>query len=74
MIAKRHIHLTPDVAAQNGLKDKQIVSVRVGGERGLVFDQVVCRVNASFAPAMHIDYDESNAAGLGGEVYGEVLT
>jgi len=71
--AKRHIHLTPDVAQQHGLKDKQIVSVKVGGERGIIFDEVVCRVHANFAPAMHIDYDESNAAGLNGEVYGEVL-
>jgi putative phosphotransacetylase len=72
--AKRHIHLTPDVAEQHGLKDKQIVSVKVGGDRGLIFGEVVCRVHANFSPAMHIDYDESNAAGLSGEVYGEVLS
>jgi len=73
IIAKRHIHLTPAVAEQHGLKDKQIVAVKIGGERGLIFNEVVCRVHANFSPAMHIDYDESNAAGLSGEVYGEVL-
>ena len=72
MVAKRHIHLTPTVAEEHGLKDKQIVSVRLGGERGLVFNEVVCRVRGDFAPAMHIDYDESNAAGLSGEVTGTV--
>lgn len=73
--AKRHIHLTPDSAAEAGLKDKQVVSVKVGtpGERSLTFDDVVVRVNENFAPAMHIDTDESNAAGLGGTVAGQVI-
>lgn len=74
IVAKRHVHLTPQVAEQHGLKDKQIISVKIDGERGLVFNEVVCRVNPSFSPAMHIDYDESNAAGLKGEVFGEVLS
>ncbi len=59
--AKRHIHLTPEDAAKFGVADKQIVRVKVGGERGLIFDEVVCRVNANFATAMHIDVDEANA-------------
>ena len=73
--AKRHIHLTPEAAEQAGLKDKQIVSVKVGtqGQRALTFDDVVVRVSEKFAPAMHIDTDESNAAGLGGTVEGEVI-
>lgn len=62
--AKRHIHLTPEVADEFGLKDKQIVAVKVGtpGERSMTFDDVVVRVNPQYAPAMHIDTDESNAA------------
>lgn len=73
--AKRHIHLTPEAAEQAGLKDKQIVSVKVGtqGQRALTFDDVVVRVSEKFSPAMHIDTDESNAAGLGGTVEGEVI-
>ena len=72
--AKRHIHLTPENAEEFGLKDKQIVSVKVGGNgRMLVFDDVVVRVNKNFAPAMHIDTDESNAAGLAGTVDGEII-
>ena len=60
--AKRHIHLTPDAAAEFGVADKQIVKVKTNGLRPLIFDDVVVRVNASFAPAMHIDTDEANAA------------
>lgn len=72
--AKRHIHLTPKDAEEYGLKDKQIVSVEVGGEgRKLIFGDVVVRVSEKFAPAMHIDTDESNAAGLTGTVDGEII-
>ena len=73
--AKRHIHFTPETAAQAGVKDKQIVSVKVGGEGGrqLVFGDVVVRVSESYAPAMHIDTDEANAAGLGMNAQGEII-
>lgn len=60
--AKRHIHMTPDDAAKIGVTDKQIVKVKVSGERSLVFDNVVVRVNPDFALYMHVDYDEFNAA------------
>ncbi len=60
--AKRHIHLTPESAAEYGVADKQIVKVMTNGARPLVFDDVVVRVSEKFAPAMHIDTDESNAA------------
>ena len=71
--AKRHIHLTPETAAELGLSDKQIVSVKLDTERSLVFGDVVVRVSPKFAPAMHIDTDESNAACAFGEVYGEIV-
>ena len=73
--AKRHIHLDPATAEEFGLKDKQIVSVKVGegSGRATTFGDVVIRVSSSYAPAMHIDTDESNAAGLGGTVDGEII-
>lgn len=69
--AKRHIHLTPENAAEFGLADKQIVKVKVNGLRPLIFDDVVVRVSPKFAPAMHIDTDESNAAF--GATEGEII-
>ena len=71
--AKRHLHLDTATAEEMGLQDKEIVSVKVEGERGLTFDEVVVRVSDKFSPAVHLDTDEANAAGLSGEVYGEII-
>lgn len=71
--AKRHIHLTPEDAEAMGVSDKQIVKVKLDTDRPLVFDEVVVRVNKSFAAAMHIDTDESNAACAFGKVFGEIV-
>jgi putative phosphotransacetylase len=73
IIAKRHLHLTPEDAALFGLKDKQVIKIRVGGERALVFEEVVARVSPNYATYAHIDYDEVNAAGLSGEMTGMVI-
>ncbi len=75
IVAKRHIHLTPEAAAEFGVKDKQVVSVKVGneGQRQTTFGDVVVRVSEKFFPAMHIDTDEANAAGLAGTVDGEII-
>lgn len=72
--AKRHIHFDPASAEEAGVKDKQIVSVKVDyNGRALVFGDVVCRVSPSYALAMHVDTDESNAAALPGTVDGEII-
>ena len=72
IIAKRHIHMTPEDARSFGVTDKEIVKVRIDKEgRALIFDDVVVRVSASYATAMHIDTDESNACG--GANSGEIV-
>ncbi|MBQ9080434.1 MAG: phosphate propanoyltransferase [Clostridia bacterium] len=71
--AKRHIHMTPEDAAELGVEDKQIVSVKVDTARPLIFGDVVVRVSPKFALAMHIDTDECNAACAYGAVYGEIV-
>ena len=73
IIAKRHIHFDTATANAMGIKDKQIVKVKIDSERTTIFDDVVCRVSDSYAPAMHIDTDECNACCAFGEVYGEII-
>ncbi len=74
IVAKRHIHLDPATAEELGVSDKQIVSAKVcTGERSLTFGEVVVRVSDKFAPAVHLDTDEANAAGCAGEVFAEII-
>ena len=74
IIAKRHIHFNVEEAKEAGVEDKQIVSVKLDyNGRSLIFGDVVCRVSPKYAAAMHIDTDESNAAGLPGTVDGEII-
>ena len=72
--AKRHIHFTPDEAAEANVSDKEIVMVKVVSDgRATIFDDVVVRVHPNFAAAMHIDTDESNAAGCTPGMMGEIV-
>lgn len=74
IVAKRHVHMTPDFAEKHGFKDKEIISVKIEGTgRSAVLSDVVCRVNPTFAEAMHIDTDEANAIGSSGDLDGELL-
>ena len=74
IVAKRHIHATVADAKELGVVDKEIVSVKVNTpERSLIFGDVVVRVNDTYALAMHIDTDESNAAGMAPGVMGRIV-
>ena len=73
IVAKRHIHITPEDAGRYGLKDKEIVRVRVEGDRALTFDEVVVRVSEKFRTRMHIDFDEMNAGQICPEQTGLVI-
>jgi len=64
IIMQRHIHMTPADAEHFGRKNNELVSIRVESPtRPLTFDGVIIRVSTSAGLAIHIDTDESNAAG-----------
>ncbi len=64
IVAKRHIHMSPEDAAAFGVHDKQVVSVQAPGARGGLLEEVPVRVDKSFTTEMHIDTDEANGLGI----------
>jgi len=64
IVAARHVHFHTSDAKKWGIEDKQKLHVRVEGERGVIFEQVIARVSDQFALDMHIDTDEANASGV----------
>ena len=73
IVAKRHIHMSPEDAIKTSLKDGDIVSVVVDNERGTIFNHVQIRVDKKFTLEMHIDADEANAAEIGSDVSGRIV-
>ena len=64
IVAKRHMHITPEDANRFHVTDGEIVKVKVFGARPLIFDDLVVRVSKDFRTYIHIDYDEANACGF----------
>ena len=64
IVAKRHIHMTPEDAAKHGVKDGDVVSAEILGERGGAFSNVIIRANDKSATECHLDTEEANAFGV----------
>ena len=74
IVAKRHIHATVADAKALGVENGDIVSVKIDSDgRSLIFGDVVVRVSDSYALAMHVDTDESNAAACPRDAMGEIV-
>jgi propanediol utilization protein len=73
IVAKRHIHMTPEDAQAMGVSDKQIVKLQTYTARPLIFDDVVVRVSPDFETYVHLDYDEANACGFQNGDLGRIL-
>ena len=71
IVAKAHVHMTPDDARKYGVEHGQSVHIRMGTERSMTLNDVQVRVDQNFGLAVHIDYDEANAAQVsGGNIIG----
>ena len=64
IIAARHIHMHTDDGKRFGVEDNDIVKVKTEGPRAVVFENVLVRVDDSFALEMHVDLEEGNASGV----------
>lgn len=64
IIAHRHIHINEEDANKMGLVDNQVVRVRAGKAKGVLFEDVIIRVSPKFKSELHLDLDEANAAGV----------
>ncbi|MDQ3035953.1 MAG: acetate/propionate family kinase [Myxococcota bacterium] len=67
ILAHRHVHMSPEQAREYGVKDRDIIAVKVGGDREMTMGDVIVRVNPEYELDMHVDTDEANAAGLGND-------
>lgn len=73
ILAKRHIHMNPMNAAEFQVSDQELVSVKVPGERGLIFNNVAIRVKENYNLSFQIDTDEGNAGGIENGDAGELI-
>ena len=65
--AKRHLHVSEKGAEELGVKEKEIIGIKLeSADRSCVLYDVVVRVSEKFATAVHIDTDEANAAAFSG--------
>ena len=61
IIATRHIHLTKEHIKQYGFEGKNVVSVKVSGEKGGIIDNVYLKVSDEAFFELHLDTDDANA-------------
>lgn len=61
IVAKAHIHMTPQQAQSVDVADGERMRVTVSGGRRVTFEGVEVRVSPTAGLAMHIDLDEANA-------------
>ena len=74
IVAKRHIHMTPDEALALHIKDNDEVFVLTKSYgRALIYADVVVRVHSNYHLAMHVDTDEANAFNSDTEPYGVIV-
>ena len=71
--AARHVHMHPDDADYYGVKDKDMMKLRVGGACGVIFDELLVRMDEKVKLEVHIDTDEGNACNLKPDTFCELI-
>ncbi|MGY4884498.1 MAG: phosphate propanoyltransferase [Nanobdellota archaeon] len=73
IIAQRHLHCSEEQAKKLKLKENQIVSLKIPGQRKTIFQNIIVRISKKYDLALHLDTDEANAAGISEKIFGEIL-
>ena len=64
IVAMRHVHISVEQAAWLGLQNGDLVSIRKGGVRALVFENVPVRCGEGHSLELHLDMEEANAGSI----------
>ncbi len=62
--AQRHIHMTPEAARLQGVKNGDVVRLQCLTARPMILEDVAVRVSDRFTTYAHLDFDEANACGF----------
>ena len=71
--AQRHIHMTPEDGNRLGIRDGDMVKLKVYSKRPVIFEQVPVRISGDFQTRVHLDFDEANACGFQNGDLGRIL-
>ena len=73
IIADRHIHISDEDALKYNLKDRQVVKLKVFGEKGGILDNVNVKVLKDAYFECHLDLDDANAHLIKNNDVGEII-
>lgn len=73
IIAQRHLHCSEKQAKELNLRNNQKISVKLDGQRGVTFHNVLVRVSENYKLSLHLDTDEANSAGIKGKAFGKIV-
>jgi putative phosphotransacetylase len=59
-----HVHMNPEDAEFYGVKQGDLMKLRVGGDAAATFEKVHVRIDKTVLLNVHMDTDEANACGL----------
>lgn len=73
IISRRHIHININELEEYGLKDNQIVKLKLDGEKGGILDNVVIKASDNYVLEAQIDLDDANAHLVSNGDIGEII-
>lgn len=63
IIADRHVHMNPKMAHELNVVDKELVKIRITGDKSCILDAHI-KISDNGFYEVHLDLDDANAAGV----------